>query len=178
MDMAKPEGTPQGPTGPAWLAQATSRAPAEGAGVRGADALPFQRAAAPSAPPPAMPADGLPFQRAATAGAPAPHAPPPVQAAVVTQPAQAAAAQAARPATHSGVQVAAPGGPRLSIEQLAWLQAQVETSAEMGRAAREKLGLSEAEYAGERAFWQARFQQDRATVERYSQLFYHYKRGR
>lgn len=73
---------------------------------------------------------------------------------------------------------AASAGPRLTIEQLAWLQAQVETSPELGRAAREKLGLGEAEYASERAFWQTRFQQDRGTVERYSQLFYHYKRGR
>ncbi len=73
---------------------------------------------------------------------------------------------------------ARPAGPRLTVEQLAWLQAQIETSAELGRAARETLALSDADYAAERAFWQARFQADRAAVERYSQLFYHYRRPR
>lgn len=73
---------------------------------------------------------------------------------------------------------ARPAGPRLTVEQLAWLQAQIETSPELGRAARESLGLNDAEYAAERAFWQGRFQQDRAAVDRYSQLFYHYRRPR
>lgn len=54
----------------------------------------------------------------------------------------------------------------------------MDASPEIGRAAREQLGLSEADYTSERAYWQARFQQDRATVERYSQLFYHYRRPR
>ena len=62
--------------------------------------------------------------------------------------------------------------------QIAWLQAQMEASPELGRAAREQLGMSEADYTTERGFWQARFAQDRATVERYTQLFYHYRRGR
>lgn len=54
----------------------------------------------------------------------------------------------------------------------------MDASPELGRAAREQLGMSEADYAGERAVWQARFQQDRPLVERYSQLFYHYRRPR
>lgn len=51
----------------------------------------------------------------------------------------------------------------------------METSPEKGRVAREQLGLSEADYTAERAIWQKRFQQDRAAVERYSQVFYHYR---
>jgi hypothetical protein len=189
MDQKLSDLAPAAPAGPAWLAQGTPKAPADTRAA--ADGLPFQRAASPpqaqaAAAPPAgaqgaaAVAGGLPFQRAASpqasvAAQPAPAAQrPATQAGVAAQPAPAA--QGARPATQGAH--AAPPGPRLSIERFAWLQAQAETSAELGRAAREQLGLSEAEYAGERAFWQARFQQDRATVERYSQLFYHYKRAR
>ncbi len=148
--------------GPAWAAaQAKAAAQAAGDGAAkstSTDALPFQRSAGAAATPPAqavapttappVTSGGLPFQR-------------------VAPPAAAPPAAQARPA-----------GPRLTVEQLAWLQAQIETSAELGRAARDSLGLNDAEYAAERAFWQGRFQQDRAAVERYSQLFYHYRRPR
>ncbi len=148
--------------GPAWAAaQAKAAAQAAGDGAAkstSTDALPFQRSAGAAATPPAqavapttappVTSGGLPFQRVA----------PPV---------------AAPPAAQ-----ARPAGPRLTVEQLAWLQAQIETSPELGRAARDSLGLNDAEYAAERAFWQGRFQQDRAAVERYSQLFYHYRRPR
>ena len=118
------------------------------------------QAAAQPAPPPRAPTS-QPITATPQAAAPA-HAAPPQRA--PTGPHPATAPQAA--------------APRLSIEQLAWLQAQMEVSPEAGRAAREHLGLGEADYTNERAFWQARFQQDRATVERYSQLFYHYRRAR
>ncbi len=131
-----------------------------------AGALPFQRPEAPPsavAPNPHAPAAGaLPFQRASTV--PMPPQSVASTPAAVPQPGPAAPPPAAK--------------PRLSIEQLAWLQAQMDASPEIGRAAREQLGLSEADYTSERAYWQARFQQDRATVERYSQLFYHYRRPR
>jgi Meckel syndrome type 1 protein len=185
---------------------AAAQGKGDGAAAKNAtDALPFQRVAPPAAPSmatsaPAVAATpaagGLPFQRPATApqaqpapqaAASAPHAQPAPQAAASAphaQPAPQAAASAphAQPASHPATAAASPqarpAGPRLSVEQLAWLQAQIETSAELGRAARESLALSDADYAAERAFWQARFQQDRAAVERYSQLFYHYRRPR
>ncbi|MFO0585957.1 MAG: hypothetical protein U0441_00385 [Polyangiaceae bacterium] len=141
---------------------------------------------------------GLPFARPATAQppvsvrAPATAQPqanvPPAQPQANVPPAQPQAnvpvaqppskAPVAQPPANVQAPANAPRAtvPRLSLEQLAWLQAQMETSPELGRAAREKLSLSEADYAAERAFWQARFQQDRASLDRYTQVFYHYRR--
>lgn len=160
-------------------------------------------AGAPPAPPPrpsqtgiAAPAPIAPSSHAAAPparvpGTPPPHASAPPAHVPITPSPQASAPPAHVPIAPSPQALAPPPrvpitppqkpaqvGPRLSIEQLAWLQAQMEASPELGRAAREKLSLSEADYTAERAFWQARFQQDRATVERYSQLFYHYRRAR
>lgn len=187
---------PQAATAPDPLPFQRPQAPAPQVvpqAVAAPDPLPFQRPQGASPSQPGLSAvDALPFQRGQTAphpGAPAPAAPQPSnagglpfqrpQAPAQQAPAQQAPAQAASPQAPAQAAAGARApSPRLSIEQLAWLQAQVESSAELGRKAREQLGLTEADYASERAFWQVRFQQDRATVERYSQLFYHYRRGR
>jgi hypothetical protein len=168
------------PAGPAWLSgpQAAPRPTASGG-------LPFQRPDAQAAkeqPAPRPTASGgLPFQRPDAQAAKEQPAPRPTASGGLPfqRPAtNPAAAAAAAPAPRPGVPPPAPATARLSIEQIAWLQAQMDTSPELGRAAREQLGMSEADYATERAVWQARFQQDRAIVERYSQLFYHYRRPR
>lgn len=191
---------------PAWLAAAAQARAEPAARPAAAGALPFQRPEAPpSAAPPVAPRSNpggaLPFQRPEappSAVAPNPHtagalpfqrpeappsavAPNPHAPTAGALPFQRASTVPMPPQSAASTPVAAPqpaAKPRLSIEQLAWLQAQMDASPEIGRAAREQLALSEADYTSERAYWQTRFQQDRATVERYSQLFYHYRRPR
>ena len=101
-----------------------------------------------------MTSGGLPFQRVAPPPHVAPTAAPPHVAPAAPPPPAPSQPQAPPPVAQAPAPVAQarPAGPRLTVEQLAWLQAQIETSPELGRAARDSLGLNDAEYAAERAF--------------------------
>ncbi len=153
--------------------QPTNVPPAHGAQVV-SGGLPFQQSAA-AAPKVGAPVAGLPFHSGAASPA---KAPPGAAAPAPAHPQQSRAPVPASPQAPKKEQAPQQvSATRLTVEQLAWLQAQAESSPDLARAAREKLGMSEADVARERAAWQLRFQNDRALVERYSQVFYHYRRG-
>lgn len=148
-----------------------------------APAIPFQGGAPTPKDPKPQSSVGLPFRSGAPGGAVAPkQVSPPGSGpqAAAGRPSALPAQPAARPdavSPPSGASAARPSapGPRLSIEQLASLAAEIATRPSEIAAVRARYGLDEASHAAESDAWQRRFAADQALFARFKSLFDEYR---